>query len=93
MELTSVTIARSPSYANENAGKWVAQLQYKSSREESSILLADGVAVELLGIIGPIIAKRAAEAAQAAIGIIDAAVKDAQGKLLPAIEVGVSEVK
>lgn len=87
MELQSLTIARAPSYASENAGKWVAQVQYKSAREESSILLAEGVAVELLSVVGPMIAKRAAEAAMEAAGLIDKAVQEAQGKLLPAIDV------
>lgn len=87
MELQSITIARAPSYASDNAGKWVAQVQYKSNREESSILLSDGVAVELLAMVGPMLVKRAAEAAHEAAGLIEAAVKDAQGKLLPPIDV------
>lgn len=86
MELQSLTIARAPSYASENPGKWVAQVQYKSAREESSILLSEGVAVELLAMVGPMISKRAAEAASQAAALIDNAVKEAQGKLLPPIE-------
>lgn len=87
MQLQSLTIARSPSYATENAGKWVAQVQYKSPSEETSILLADGVAVELLALVGPMIAKRAAEAASRAAGLIEEAVQEAQGKLLAPINI------
>ena len=92
MELQSLTIARAPAYASENAGQWVAQVEYKSPREQSSILLADGVAVELLSLVGPIVAKRAAEAAGQAAGLIEQAVKEAQGKLLPAINISSTEV-
>lgn len=84
MKLKSITIAQQPSYSSNNPGKWIAQVQYASPTEESSILLTEQASLELLAFVGPLVAKRAAEAAAQAAGWIDSAVKDAQARLLPA---------
>lgn len=87
MQLQSVTIGKAPSYASENAGKWIAQVKYASLREESCLLLDEGAAVELLAMVGPFIAKRAAQAANEAARLIENAVAEAQCKQLAPIEV------
>lgn len=94
VSLQAVTIAKQASYSSDNPGKWVAQVKYGSSREESSILLSEEAAVELLALVGPLIAKRAAEAAQAAAGLIAMAVEEAKAKQLGmgSIEVPTSTV-
>lgn len=88
MTLQSVTIAKAPSYASENAGKWIAQVKFSSTREESALLLDDGAAVELLAMVGPFIAKRAAQAANEAARLVQNAVEEATCKQLGPIEVG-----
>lgn len=87
MKLKSVTIELEPSYSSVNPNKWVGRVAYQSPREETVMLLSDEAAIELLAFVGPLLAKRAAEAANLAAFTVQEAVKDAQAKLLPASSV------
>jgi len=84
MKLQSITIALEPTYSSNNPGKWTAQIKYQSPTEESAILLTEQASLELLAFVGPLVARRAAEAAAQAAGWIQEAVQQAQSKLLPA---------
>jgi hypothetical protein len=64
MKLTSLEINLQPSYA-ENAGKYIATLQYEEGRQNAiKILLDPEISMKLLAFVGPAITAAAAAAAR-----------------------------
>lgn len=64
MKLQSLEIKLQPSYA-ENAGKYIATIEYEDGRKNSAkIVLDPGISEQLLGLIGPVITKFSARAAK-----------------------------
>lgn len=64
MKLQTLEIKLQPSYA-ENAGKYVATIEYEDGRKNSVKMVLDpGISEQLLGFIGPVITTAAAKAAK-----------------------------
>lgn len=64
MKLQTLEIKLQPSYA-ENAGKYIATIEYEDGRKNSVKLVLDPeISEQLLGFIGPVITTAAAKAAK-----------------------------
>lgn len=64
MRIERLTIAKEPSYSRENPDRYVATIEYKSTRGEIKMPLTPEISERLLEFVAPLIARLGAEAAQ-----------------------------